>query len=78
MLTKTKNIRKKSKKKKKKKKIKKSPGVWPRGSHNQNLKEIRALGSEIIATQTNGRHTMDDRRRTNFDFMSSADIVKQS
>ena len=28
--------------------------------------------------QTDGRQTTDDRRRTNFDFMSSADIVKQS
>ncbi len=43
----------------------------PRVGNNQNLKEIRALGSEIIATQT-------DRRRTNFDFMSSADIIEQS
>ncbi len=25
-----------------------------------------------------GRQTRDDRRRTNFDFLSSADIVKQS
>ncbi len=26
--------------------------VWPRGSNNKNLKEIRALGTEIIATLT--------------------------
>ncbi len=51
--------------------FKKSKNVWPRGSNNQNLKEIRALGSETIATRT-------DWRRTNFDFMSSADIVKPS
>ncbi len=35
-----------------------------------------ALSSEIIATRTDGR--TDDRRRTNCDSMSSADIVKQS
>ena len=34
------------------------------------MKEIHALGSEIIATR-NGR--TEDGRRTNFDFMSSAD-----
>ncbi len=33
------------------------------------LKLIRALGTEIFATQTT------DGRRTNFDFMSPADIV---
>ncbi len=60
--------------------MKKGLGIWPRGSHNENLKEIHAITSEIIdATdgRTDGR-TTDDRRRTNFDFMSSADIVKQS
>ncbi len=31
---------------------KKRVSVWPRGSHNQNLKEIRAFSSEIIATWT--------------------------
>ncbi len=36
-------------------KKKKMSGGMPRGSHNQNLKEIRALGSVIIATQTDGR-----------------------
>ncbi len=51
--------------------------VWPRGSNNQNLKEIRALGSEIIATRTEGRMT-DGRTTDNVHFMSSADIVKQS
>ena len=40
------------------------------GKQQRKLKEIRALGSEIIATQT------DDGQ--NFDFMTSADIVKQS
>ncbi len=44
--------------------------MWPMGSHNENLKEIHAIGSEIIDAT--------DGRRTNFDFMSSADIVKQS
>ena len=44
--------------------------------HSQNLKGIHAITSEIIDA-TDGRAT-DDRRRTNFDFMSSADIVKQS
>ncbi len=38
-------------------KFKNVPSVWFRGSHNQNLKEIRALGSEIIATQTDRRTT---------------------
>ncbi len=38
----------------------------------ENLKEISALGSEIIVSRK------DDGRRTNCDFMSSADIVKQS
>ena len=47
------------------------------GKPKQNLKEVRALISEIIATRTDGRRT-DDRRGTNCDFMSSADIVKQS
>ena len=41
------------------------------GSNNQNLRQISALRSEIIATRT-------DTRQTNFYFMSSADIVKQS
>ncbi len=62
-------------------KIKKSQSVWLRGSNIENWKEIRALGSDIIATWTDGRTTggrMDDGRRTNFDFMRSADIVKQS
>ncbi len=42
------------------------------GSINQNLKEIRALGSETFATQ------MEDEQRKNCDFMSSTYIVKQS
>ncbi len=41
------------------------------GKQQPKLKQIRALGSEIIATRT-------DDGRTNLDFMSSADIVKQS
>ena len=77
MLTKTKNIRKKIKKKCFFfSKIQKRPSIWLRGSNNKNLKEIRASGSEMIAIRTDGRRT--DGRRTNFDFMSSADIVKQS
>ncbi len=38
-------------------KIKKLPSVWPKGNNNQNLKDIRAVGSEIIATRTDGRRT---------------------
>ena len=53
---------------------KKLVSVWSRGSNNQNMKEIRVSGSEVIATGTDGRK---DERRTNFDIMSSADIVKQ-
>ena len=37
----------------------------------KNLKEICALGSEIIATGTDGQ-------QTNCDSMSSSDIIKQS
>ncbi len=47
-----------------------------RGSHNQNLKEIHELASEIIDPQTDVR--TDDGRQTDFDFMSSADIVKKN
>ena len=59
MLTKTKNIRKKTFFFQK---FKKRPGVWPRASNNQNLKEIRALGSEIIVSRTDGRQTTDKLR----------------
>ncbi len=45
-------------------KFKKSVSVWPRGSHNQNSKEIRAFYSEIIATQTTDGRTDDGRRTT--------------
>ncbi len=38
--------------------------------------EIRALDSKIIVTRTDGQTT--NGQGTNFDFMSSADIVKQS
>ncbi len=41
-------------------KFKKRRDVWLRGSNNQNLKEIRALGSEIIATRTDDGRTTDD------------------
>ncbi len=44
---------------------KKRLGVWPRGS-----RQLHAIGSEIIDAT--------DGRRTNFDFKSSADIVKPS
>ncbi len=37
--------------------------MWARGSNNQNLKEIRVLFSEVIATQTEGRW-MDDGQTT--------------
>ncbi len=70
MLTKTKNIRKKNKKKNFEKENN-CFSIWPRGSNNQKLKEINALGSEIIATRT-------DRRRTKSHTIGSADIVKQS
>ncbi len=43
------------------------------GKQQLKLKEIRTLGTEIIATWMD-----DDRQWTNFDFMSSADIAKQS
>ena len=79
MLTKTKTIRRKLIKNKKKsffQKFKKCPSILPRGSNNQTLKEINALDSEIIVSWTDGR--TDDRRRKNCDFMSSADIIKQS
>ncbi len=72
MLTKTKQIPKKSKKNFF---FKKYLGIWPRGSHNRNLKAIHAVTSEIIDA-TDGRQTTG--QRTNFDSMSSADIVKQS
>ena len=52
-------------------KIKTGPSVWRKGSNNQNLKGIRALGTGIIATRTDYGRT--DGRRMNFDFMSSAD-----
>ncbi len=43
------------------------------GNHQPtHLKEIGAAGSGIIATRTT------DGRRTDFDYMSSADMVKQS
>ena len=41
----------------------KRPAVWHRGSNNQNLKESRALGSEIIVSRTDdGPQTTDDGR----------------
>ena len=49
MLTKTKNIRKKIFFFQK---LKKRPSIWPRGSRNQNWKEIHAFGTEIIVTRT--------------------------
>ena len=67
MLTKKKNIRKQSPFFFSK--IQKRPDVWLSVSNNQNLKEIRAIDAEIIDA-TDRR----DRRRTNFDFMSSAYI----
>ncbi len=42
-----------------------------------NLKQIRSLGSEIVAAQTTDGQ-LDDRRLTDLDFMSSATIVKQN
>ncbi len=72
MLTKTKNIRKKSKKFFFSQNEKTLLDIWPRGSHNSNLKEIHAITSEIIDA-TDERRVTDDGRRTNFDFMSSDD-----
>ena len=40
-------------------KLKKRVSVWPRGSRNQNLKEICAFSSEIIATRTTDGRTTD-------------------
>ncbi len=50
--------------------MKKRKGVWPIGHNNQNLKEIRSLGSEKIAPRT------DDGQKSHT--MSSADRVRQS
>ncbi len=73
MSTKTKNIRKKVPKSFFFK-FKKRLGIWPRESKNQNLKEIHAIGSEIIDA-TDGRRMpdgrTDDGRRTNFDWNSA-------
>ncbi len=72
MLTKMKNIRKKSKKKI-------SSNHMAQGKPQLKFKSNPCINSEIIDA-TDGRRTMDgpDGRRTNFDFMRSADIVKQS
>ncbi len=40
--------------------FKKCPRVWPRGSNNQSLKEIRSLHSEIIVTPTMNGWLTDD------------------
>ncbi len=62
MLTKMKNIRKKSQKNFFQK-LKKTSEHMAQGKQQPNLKEICALGSEIIATWTHdGRHTTDDGR----------------
>ncbi len=61
-------------------KLNKRLGVWPRGSNNYNLKEIDAIGPGMIDA-TDGVLKMGDERtgeRTNFDLMSSADMVKQN
>ncbi len=58
MLTKTKNIHKQSNifffQK-----FKKHLSIWTKGSNIQNLKEIRALGSEKIAARTDGQGMTD-------------------
>ncbi len=41
------------------------------------FEEIHALGTETIAKRADNENN-GDRRRTNFDFLSSADIVEQS
>ena len=48
-----------------------SADIWPRGSNNQNLKGIHAIGSEIIDV-TDGRTTHDGQK---LHTMSSTDIV---
>ena len=65
-------------KKKKKKKIQKKSEVYGPGPgcNNPNLKEICAFRFRDNATWTGGWRT--DEHRTNFDFMSFADIVRQS
>ena len=64
MLMNTKHIRKI------KVKVQKTTECMAQGKQQAKFERIHALGIEIIATQTDGR--------TNFDVMSSADIVKQS
>ncbi len=59
MLTKTKSIREQSKNHFFFQKFKTPPFIWPRGSKDQNLKEIYPIGSEIIDDE---KRTTDDRR----------------
>ena len=54
--------------------IPRTSGHMAQGNQETRLKEIHAIGSEII-DYSDGR---TDGRRTNFDFMISADITKQS
>ena len=49
---------------------KKRVSVWPRERNNQNLKEIRKLGTQIIATRT------DEGQKSHT--MTSTERVKQS
>ncbi len=75
ILTKTKNICKKKKTKKEVAKIKKMSEGMAQGKQQPKFKRnpcIRLRGNCIMNGQTDGR------RRTNCDFMSSTDIVKQS
>ena len=54
-------------------KLKKHPSVWPKESNNQNLKPIRTLGSEIIATQID-RLTTDKFRFHELCWQSQAEL----
>ncbi len=74
MLTKTKNICKKSKKNFFFFKMKKKFGHMAQEKPQMKFERNPCSNSEIIDA-TDGR-TTDDRRRTNFDFMSSADIAQ--
>ncbi len=69
MLTKRNKIREKLKLKPFLFTFKTCPGVWRRATNNQTLKKIHAIGTKIVDA-ADGR--ADDRRRTDFDWMSFA------
>ncbi len=53
--------------------MKKSLGIWPRGSQNWNFKEIHAITSEIIDA-TDGRQTTDEFRFHGLCWHSQAEL----